>query len=222
MRVSGEKKIGHPIQKSAVMSETGWYKKIDSQCYLSIMQLCQRLEQILNNLRPAFSREATFQWFILLVWGVVLNSQPSAITSYVNAIGWTESYYNQALHWFDSKAFSVEGLTLQWSKWLSQHESLYRIKGKRVYVGDGIKVGKEGRKMPGVKRLHQESEDVSKPEWIRGHYFNALTILQTFIIWDLSKRWNRKVSRESSSSLYFTLASSRHPEIAAENCVKSS
>ena len=46
-----------------------------------------------------------------------------------------------------------------------------------MYVGDGIKVGKEGRKMPGVKRLHQESEDVSKPEWIRGHYFNALSVL---------------------------------------------
>ena len=47
-----------------------------------------------------------------------------------------------------------------------------------MYVGDGIKVGKEGRKMLGVKRLHQESEDVSKPEWIRGHYFNALTIFE--------------------------------------------
>jgi hypothetical protein len=44
-------------------------------------------------------------------------------------------------------------------------------------VGDGIKVSKEGRKMPGVKRLHQESEDVSKPEWIRGHYFSALGLL---------------------------------------------
>ena len=41
----------------------------------------------------------------------------------------------------------------------------------------GIKVGKERRKMPGVKRLHQESEDVSKPEWIRGHYFSALGLL---------------------------------------------
>ena len=50
-------------------------------------------------------------------------------------------------------------------------------KGQRVYVGDGIKVGQEGRKMPGVKRLHQESEDVSKPEWIRGHYFSALGLL---------------------------------------------
>ena len=48
-------------------------------------------------------------------------------------------------------------------------------------VGDGIKVAKESRKMPGVKGLHQESEDVSKLEWIRGHYrghyFNALSIL---------------------------------------------
>jgi hypothetical protein len=31
--------------------------------------------------------------------------------------------------------------------------------------------------MPGVKRLHQESEDVNKPEWIRGHYFSALSVL---------------------------------------------
>jgi hypothetical protein len=46
-----------------------------------------------------------------------------------------------------------------------------------VYIGDGIKVGKEGRKMPGVKRLHQESGDVNKPEWIRGHYFSALGIM---------------------------------------------
>jgi hypothetical protein len=41
----------------------------------------------------------------------------------------------------------------------------------------GIKVGKEGNKMPGVKRLHQESADVSKAEWIRGHYFGALGLL---------------------------------------------
>lgn len=69
------------------------------------MQLCQRLEQILQQLRPAFSREATFQWFILLLWGVLLNSQPPAVTSYINALGLTEGYYLQALHWFESRAF---------------------------------------------------------------------------------------------------------------------
>ena len=31
--------------------------------------------------------------------------------------------------------------------------------------------------MPGVKKLHQESANVGKPEWIRGHYFSALGLL---------------------------------------------
>lgn len=46
------------------------------------MELSQRLEQILGELRPVFSREATFGWFVLLVWGILLNTQPAAVTSY--------------------------------------------------------------------------------------------------------------------------------------------
>ena len=62
-----------------------------------MMELYQRLEQILGALRPAFSREAAFRWFVLLVWGVLLNTQPPAVTSYLNAIGLGEGYYSQAL-----------------------------------------------------------------------------------------------------------------------------
>lgn len=141
------------------------------------MELYHRLEQILGALRPAFRREASFRWFVLLMWGVLLSTQPPAVTSYLNAIGLGEGYYAQALHWFESSAFSVEGLCAGWGGWLSEQAHVHRLNGQRVYVGDGIKVAKEGRKMPGVKGLHQESEDVSKPEWIRGHYFNALSIL---------------------------------------------
>jgi len=31
-------------------------------------------------------------------------------------------------------------------------------------------VRKEGRKMPAVKKRHLESDNTSKPDWIRGHY----------------------------------------------------
>jgi hypothetical protein len=61
--------------------------------------------------------------------------------------------------------------------WLSSQTTAQRLNGQLVYLGDGIKVSKEGRKMPGVKGLHQESADVSKPEWIRGHYFSAIGLL---------------------------------------------
>ncbi len=140
-------------------------------------ELYQRLEQIMVQFRPVFRREATFEWFVLLLWGILLSRQPPAVTSYLNALGLGERYYHQALHWFNSSAFSVDTLCDSWGEWLKKHVACHRLKGQRVYVGDGIKVGKEGRKMPGVKGLHQESEDVSKPEWIRGHYFSALGLL---------------------------------------------
>ena len=141
------------------------------------MELYQRLEQIIVKLRPTFSREVPFEWFVLLLWGVLLSNQPPAVTSYLNAVGLGEGYYHQALHWFSSSAFSIDDLCYRWGDWLREHSQVRRLKGQRVYVGDGIKVSKEGRKMPGVKGLHQESEDVSKPEWIRGHYFSALGLL---------------------------------------------
>jgi hypothetical protein len=141
------------------------------------MKLYERIDQIIGALRPAFQREATYEWFMLLFWGVLLTSQPPAVTSYLNAIGLSEGYYHRALHWFHSQAFQVDGLCGYWSDWLSDHVYVDYLQGRRLYVGDGIKVGKEGRKMPGVKGLHQESSNVSKPEWIRGHYFSALGLL---------------------------------------------
>jgi hypothetical protein len=42
---------------------------------------------------------------------------------------------------------------------------------------DGVKQSKEGRKMPGVKKFYQESENSSKPEYIFGHMFGVVGIL---------------------------------------------
>ena len=142
------------------------------------MEIGERIEQIIVTLRPAFSRAATFEWFVLLLWGVLLSEQSPAVSSYVNGIGLSEGYYHQALHWFHSSAFSIDQLCYRWGQWLRSSAHSKRLHGQLVYVGDGIKVGKEGRRMPGVKGLHQESADVHKPTWIRGHYFSALGQLQ--------------------------------------------
>ena len=141
------------------------------------MELYARIEQILKPLRPSFSREVPFEWFVMLMWGVLLSHQPATVTSYVNGLGLDESYYSAALHWFHSSAFSIDEVCKRWGRWLSTHTAAQRLNGQLVYLGDGIKVGKEGRKMPGVKGLHQESENVNKAEWIRGHYFSALALL---------------------------------------------
>ena len=46
-----------------------------------------------------------------------------------------------------------------------------------ILIGDGVKQSKEGKKMPGVKRLHQESENSSKSEYIFGHMFGSIGVL---------------------------------------------
>jgi hypothetical protein len=42
---------------------------------------------------------------------------------------------------------------------------------------DGLKMPKEGQKIPAVKELHRESTNDSKPEFIDGHSFQALALL---------------------------------------------
>jgi hypothetical protein len=46
-----------------------------------------------------------------------------------------------------------------------------------VIAGDGIKIGKEAKKMPGVKWLHQSSESNSKAEHITGHSIQVAALL---------------------------------------------
>jgi hypothetical protein len=46
-----------------------------------------------------------------------------------------------------------------------------------LLVGDGVKQPKEGKKMPGVKKLHQESENSSKAEYMFGHMFGGVGVL---------------------------------------------
>ncbi|MFC1642836.1 hypothetical protein ACFL5O_09160 [Myxococcota bacterium] len=48
-----------------------------------------------------------------------------------------------------------------------------------VLVADGLKVAKEGRKMPAVQCLHQESQNNSRAEYIVGYSFQVVSLLVT-------------------------------------------
>ncbi len=46
-----------------------------------------------------------------------------------------------------------------------------------VLIGDGVKQAKEGRGMPVVKKLCQESENSAEPEFLHGHMFGGMALL---------------------------------------------
>ena len=48
------------------------------------------------------------------------------------------------------------------------------VEGQAVLIGDHTLVAKDGRRMPGVVTLHQESETQSKPSYFRGHFWGAI------------------------------------------------
>jgi hypothetical protein len=100
------------------------------------------------------------------------------VTSFIRCTGIHEFYYDRLLDFFHSPALQVVELTRIWtSSVLACHPGILRHNGLPVLVCDGIKIGKSGKKMPGVKLLHQESDSNTKPEYIMGHSCQAVCVL---------------------------------------------
>jgi len=129
-------------------------------------------------LRPACSRTRTFMWFALCVAGLTVRTEHMGVTSIIRALGLRGRFYDNLLDAFHSRAIKLDKMTALWSQIVLQLlPGLVRVNGRLVLVGDGIKVAKQGRKMPGVKLLHQQSESNTKAEYIMGHSFQAVSIL---------------------------------------------
>ncbi len=129
-------------------------------------------------LRSSCSRCRTFLWFITCVAGMSVRIDLLGITSIVRAFGLQESSYDRILDFFHGSGLNLEKLTTIWTRTvLKIFPKLLRVNGRLLLVGDGIKIPKEGKKMPAVKGIHQESESNSKPSFIMGHSFQAVGIL---------------------------------------------
>lgn len=129
-------------------------------------------------LRPACSRMRTFLWMMTALAEMTVRSDLLGVTSMVRALGLRPLYYDRILDFFHSSALDLDKLTHTWrSLVFKAHPGILRVEGRPVLVGDGIKVAKAGRKMPAVKRLHQESESNTKPEYIFGHSCQAVAVL---------------------------------------------
>jgi hypothetical protein len=129
-------------------------------------------------LRPACARTRTFLWMSLCLAGMTTRKDLLGVTSIVRALGLEPACYDRLLDFFHSPALDLDKLTHAWCALLFRLDpGILRVNGRAVLVGDGIKVSKAGRKMPGVKKLHQQSESNSKPEYIFGHSCQAVALL---------------------------------------------
>ena len=141
------------------------------------MKLWATVIEILGALRPAFGRARTFLWFSVVVLGFCTRSDLAGVSSFIRALALHERYYERLLGLFHSSAVHLEKLTRFWTKLVLTTLPVCSVKGRLVLVADGIKIPKEGRKMPAVKLLHQNSQSNSKAEYIMGHSLQAISAL---------------------------------------------
>jgi len=128
-------------------------------------------------LRPACTRRRTYGWMVLVLLGLSLRLDLAGVTSFVRALGLVPAAYRRLLHVVHSPALQLERLTVLWTRWCRDAFPAFTVGTARVCIADGLKAPKEGRKMPAVKKLHQESANNSKPPFIFGHSFQCLALL---------------------------------------------
>lgn len=128
-------------------------------------------------LRPACTRATTFLWMSLVVVGMCIRPDLWGVTSFIRA-GWLkQTVYRRLLHLFHSPALCLDRLTGAWVQLVLTLFHPLTAGPYLVCVADGLKIPKEGKKMPAVKSLHTESQNNSKAPYIMGHSFQAISLL---------------------------------------------
>lgn len=129
-------------------------------------------------LRGACSRSRSFLWLVTAIAGISTRSDLLGVSSIIRALGMAARFYDRLLDFFHSKAVDPDALSRCWVKTVFERmQGIYRVNGRPVLLGDGIKIPKRGRKMPGVKLLHQVSDSNTKPEYIMGHSIQVVSVL---------------------------------------------
>ena len=135
------------------------------------------LNKILTNFKECFSRQAPFNWFVIIIIGFMLRSDSLGITSIIRDLNLSHSSYATMIHFFHASSWTLEIISNKWVYVVKSFAPIYKEDGITILVGDGVKASKEARKMPGIKKLHQESENSSKGEYIFGHMFGGIGVL---------------------------------------------
>ena len=134
--------------------------------------------RVVETLRPAFPRLRTFHWFLCAVCGFCIRGDLLGVTSFIRCLGLKPWCYDRLLDMFHCTGLDFRVLRRLWVRAVLGFAKaiLLQVNGRAVLLADGQKVPKSGKKMPAVKKLHQEPESNTKQEYIFGHSLQAVSI----------------------------------------------
>jgi len=136
--------------------------------------MLEYIDKTLNCFKSCFSRNSAFEWFVVIIIGLMIRPDKLGTTSIIRDLALNTNLYETMNHFFRASSWVLDAVKLKWFETVKTSAPLYKEDGYTILIGDGVKQAKEGRYMPGVKKLFQESENSSKPEYIFGHMFGGL------------------------------------------------
>jgi hypothetical protein len=99
------------------------------------------------------------------------------VSSVISALRMKPGHYTTLLKFFRSNAFDIDALYRKLITVFLKILPPKTIDGKVILVGDHIKISKEGRRMPCIEKLHQESQNSGKGAFIEGHLFGFISMV---------------------------------------------
>jgi len=146
------------------------------------MYLWIQLIECIKELRNGCSRTRTFLWMTVVIASFAIRGDLAGVTSFIRCTWMAEFYYDTLRKLFHSSAIKLSELTRLWLLLCFRRFKKYlvHVNGKSVLLVDGIKIPKEGKKMPAVRSLHQDSESNTKRSFIMGHSLQCISLLAGF------------------------------------------
>jgi len=135
------------------------------------------LYHALRSFRPVFSRHRAWLTFCMLTLGFLGAPQILGLTSFCRFWAVEAAGYHCFLHFFRASSWSLSQLELYWGSFVLAQQQTILVAERAVLLGDHTYTPKDGRRMPGVVTLRQDSETQSKPSYFRGHCWGALALL---------------------------------------------
>ena len=130
----------------------------------------------LYGFRKVFSRHRTWLIFVMIVLGFIGSSEMTGVSSFCRFWLIDNQGYHTLLRFFRSSAWELSGLLEHWAVFAVYQQQTICSQGRVVTLGDHTYVPKEGRRMPGVVTLRQDSETQSKPSYFRGQCWGGLAL----------------------------------------------
>ena len=100
------------------------------------------ISRILVQFRTCFSREASFNWFVIVIMGFIVRLDHHGVTSFIRWLGLKPSLYTGLLSFFRASSWQLKTIQQKWWQIIWSYCPLLKIDNRYLLAGDGIKISK--------------------------------------------------------------------------------